>query len=122
MFHPSHTTMYQRLSPIMHILNRHLRLSTFVQAQRLFRDRLVDSDSRTRFDGMLNAQLRSVWGHTTDLTGVRCGRIPPSPCVSILGVSSVLPCTVSRISNIGQVAFTHSGKLARRKTIVTAAC
>ncbi|CAM9408681.1 unnamed protein product, partial [Ectocarpus fasciculatus] len=40
------------------------------EAQRLFRDRLADSDSRTRFDGMLNAQLRSVWGHTADLTGV----------------------------------------------------
>lgn len=40
------------------------------QAQRLFRDRLADSDSRTRFDGMLTAQLRSVWSHTADLTGV----------------------------------------------------
>ncbi|CAM9278979.1 unnamed protein product, partial [Hapterophycus canaliculatus] len=40
------------------------------EAQRLFRDRLVDADSRTRFDGMLNTQLRSVWGHTADLTGV----------------------------------------------------
>ena len=41
------------------------------QAQRLFRDRLADSESRTRFDGMLNAQLRSVWSHTADLAGVR---------------------------------------------------
>ncbi|CAM9131219.1 unnamed protein product, partial [Ectocarpus sp. 4 AP-2014] len=40
------------------------------EAQRLFRDRLADSDSRTRFDGMLNGQLRSVWGHTADLTGI----------------------------------------------------
>lgn len=49
-----------------------LRLFSRDQAQRLFRDRLADTESRTRFDGMLNAQLRSVWSHTADLTGVRC--------------------------------------------------
>lgn len=48
-------------------------LLALLQAQRLFRDRLADSDSRTRFDGMLTTQLRSVWSHTADLTGVRFG-------------------------------------------------
>ncbi|CAM9375243.1 unnamed protein product, partial [Choristocarpus tenellus] len=31
------------------------------EAQRLFKDRLVDPESEGRFEGMLNAQLRSVW-------------------------------------------------------------
>lgn len=47
------------------------RLIFHFQAQRLFRDRLADSESRTRFDGMLNAQLRASWGHTATLNGVR---------------------------------------------------
>lgn len=45
-------------------------LKRCVQAQRLFRDRLADSESKKRFDGMLTAQLRSSWGHTADLNGV----------------------------------------------------
>ena len=44
---------------------------TLLQAHRLFSDRLVDSKQRARFDGMLKAQLRSSWGHTADLVGVR---------------------------------------------------
>lgn len=47
------------------------RLMFHFQAQRLFRDRLADSESRTRFDGMLNAQLRASWGHTANLNEVR---------------------------------------------------
>lgn len=41
-----------------------------LQAQRLFRDRLVDDEARTRFDGMLGAQMRSAWGHTPNLARV----------------------------------------------------
>ena len=41
-----------------------------MQAQRLFRDRLADPDSEKRFNGMLDAQFRSSWGHTAELTGV----------------------------------------------------
>ncbi|CAM9392956.1 unnamed protein product, partial [Phaeothamnion confervicola] len=33
------------------------------EAQRLFRDRLVDSDSVARFDSMLGNQLRTAWRH-----------------------------------------------------------
>ncbi|CAM9184751.1 unnamed protein product, partial [Discosporangium mesarthrocarpum] len=40
------------------------------EAQRLFRDRLVDPEAEGRFDGMLNAQLRSVWRHTPSLAEV----------------------------------------------------
>ena len=63
------------------------------QAQRLFRDRLADSESRTRFDGMLNAQLRSTWNHTANLTGV-CIRVVfyrlliPSPQMSLAGAGT----------------------------------
>ena len=45
-------------------------LKRCVQAQRLFRDRLADPESKKRFDGMLTTQLRSSWGHTADLNGV----------------------------------------------------
>jgi dynein heavy chain 2 len=37
------------------------------EAQRLFRDRLVDSDSRAKFDGMLFPLLRAQWGYTCNL-------------------------------------------------------
>ena len=40
------------------------------EAQRLFRDRLVDVDSEQRFDSMLLGLLRQHWGHTPALDGV----------------------------------------------------
>ena len=37
------------------------------EAQRLFRDRMVDADSEGRFDGILNGLLRSQWRHTANI-------------------------------------------------------
>ena len=37
------------------------------EAQRLFRDRLVDEDSEGRFDGMLNSLIKSRWSKAPDI-------------------------------------------------------
>ena len=37
------------------------------EAQRLFRDRLVDEDSAGRFDGMLNSLIKSRWSKSPDI-------------------------------------------------------
>jgi len=36
------------------------------EACRVYRDRLVDADARSRFDGDVSAALRSQWGHSLD--------------------------------------------------------
>ena len=41
------------------------------EAQRLIRDRLVDADSKQRFDGMLASLLRSQWQHSSEASGTR---------------------------------------------------
>ena len=37
------------------------------EARRIFRDRLVDTESRGRFDSILNSLLRTQWHHTADI-------------------------------------------------------
>lgn len=37
------------------------------EAHRIFRDRLVDSESEAKMDSILNALLRSQWKHTVNL-------------------------------------------------------
>lgn len=55
----------------------------------------MDSDSRARFDGMLNAQLRSSWGHTAELTGVREGFVIKFSILLSLGYERANPASQS---------------------------